>query len=150
MAADGTNGTAASELIEFVGTKINVQISNGAGVTVEDTLPAAVISSAQLLPTNLVFASSANLSVQATAHPEEFVVQAPVTGPGAAFTIAGFDATQDIVALPYAVFGSAPQILADTLATSGGALIASLNGTSQVLLAGITAGHLGASDFLPI
>ena len=76
MVASEANRATVSELMTFLGPQVHVEIAKGADVIISEIGPADAISAQLLIPTNLVFASSAALSVQATSHPDEFVMQA--------------------------------------------------------------------------
>jgi hypothetical protein len=152
MTGTVTGGATAYEKLSLSGSTDYVQISDGKSLVVNDTVPASAIAASSLLgaPRQMTFLSAANPSVQATVHPDEFVVQTPTTGASAAFNITGLDPTRDMIALSYAVFGNAQHILADTRSVSGGASIASLDGLTHVFIAGITPPHLSAANFLSI
>nr|WP_294518281.1 hypothetical protein [uncultured Rhodopila sp.] len=145
-------GGTAYEKLSLSGSTEYVQIGNGNSLVVNDAVPASAIAASILLgaPRQMAFLSTASSNIQATVHPDEFVVLTPTPGASAAFTIGGFDATQDLIGLSYAAFGNAQQILADTKSVSGGASIASLNGSTHLLVAGVALNHLGAADFLSI
>jgi hypothetical protein len=75
--------------------------------------------------------------------PDEFVFTNAAAG---AHTIAGFNPTQDMIELSSAQFGSFADVQAATTATAAGALI-QLGNSSSLLLAGLDAGSLHASNF---
>ena len=63
-----------------------------------------------------------------------------------AYTITGFNATQDMIELSSGMFGSFAAVEAATSSTAGGAMIHLGNSTS-LLLAGVDMASLHASNF---
>jgi Ca2+-binding RTX toxin-like protein len=91
-----------------------------------------------------IYSASANETLVATpTTPDEFVFASFAAG---AHTIAGFNATQDMIELPGAQFTSFAAVQAATTATAGGAVI-HLGASTSLLLAGVDATTLHASNF---
>ncbi|MGA9014775.1 MAG: WD40 repeat domain-containing protein [Acetobacteraceae bacterium] len=100
-----------------------------------------------LLDNNMrfIYGTSANETLAATpASPDEFVLTSLTTGSD---TISGFSPAQDMIEFSKAQFASVSDVLAaTTYAVSGGATINLPNGSS-LLLPGVDAGSLHASNF---
>ena len=90
-----------------------------------------------------IYSASAGETLAATPAPDEFVFTSFAEG---AHTIAGFNPTQDMIELNGARFGSFAAVQAATTSTVAGALI-QLDSSSSLLLAGVGAGSLHASNF---
>jgi len=91
-----------------------------------------------------IYSGSANETLAATpTTPDEFVFTAVAAG---AHTITGFNTTQDIIELPGAHFASFADVEAATTTTAGGAMI-NLGNSTSLLLAGVDATSLHASNF---
>ena len=79
----------------------------------------------------------------ATSQPDEFVLTSHMTG---LETISGFDPRQDVLELSKANFAAFADVQANFVASAGGALLA-LDGSSSLLLAGVTPGQLHGTNF---
>ena len=91
-----------------------------------------------------IYSTLANETLAATpATPDEFVFTSFAVG---SHTISGFNSTQDMIELSKAQFPSFTDVQAATSAISGGAMI-NLGKGSSLLLPGIDAGSLHASNF---
>ena len=91
-----------------------------------------------------IYSTSANETLAATpATPEEFVFTSFAAG---SHTISGFNPMQDMIEFSKAQFASFADVQAATSAISGGAMINLGNGSS-LLLPGVDAGSLHASNF---
>ena len=91
-----------------------------------------------------MYSGSAGETLTASAQvPDEFVFNNQAAG---AHSITGFNASQDIIELSAATFGSFAGVQQATTATSGGAMI-NLGHNSSVLLAGVDPTTLHASNF---
>ena len=92
-----------------------------------------------------IHSTSANDTLAATpTTPDEFVFTNVSAGD---HTITGFDVRQDIIELSRAVFGGFAAVQAATSAATGGTLI-HLGASSSLLLAGVDASSLLASNFV--
>jgi hypothetical protein len=91
-----------------------------------------------------IYSTSANETLVATsATPDEFVFSSFAAGSN---TIDGFNPVQDMIEFSKAQFASFTDVQAATSATSGGSMI-SLHDGSSLLLTGVDAGSLHASNF---
>ena len=91
-----------------------------------------------------IYSTSANETLAATpAAPDEFVFTSFAAG---SHTIDGFNPVQDMIEFSKAQFASFADVQAATSAISGGAMINLGNGSS-LLLPGVDAGSLHASNF---
>ena len=90
-----------------------------------------------------IYSTSAGETLAATPAPDEFVFTSFAEG---AHTIAGFNPTQDMIELNGVEFDSFAAVQAATTSTVGGALI-HLDNSSSLLLAGVDASSLHASNF---
>jgi WD40 repeat protein len=100
-----------------------------------------------LLDNNLrfIYSASANETLAATpASPDEFVFTSFAAG---SHTISGFSPVQDMIEFSKVQFPSFADVQAATSAVSGGAMINLGNGSS-LLLPGVEAGSLHASNFV--
>jgi hypothetical protein len=100
-----------------------------------------------LLDNNLrfIYSASANETLAATpASPDEFVFTSFAAG---SHTISGFSPVQDMIEFSKVQFPSFADVQAATSAVSGGAMIDLGNGSS-LLLPGVEAGSLHASNFV--
>jgi hypothetical protein len=92
-----------------------------------------------------IYSASANETLVATpTTPDEFVFTSFADG---AHTIGGFNPVQDLIEFSKAQFASSTDVQAAISATPGGAMIDLGNGSS-LLLSGIDAGSLHASNFV--
>jgi hypothetical protein len=91
-----------------------------------------------------IYSASANETLAATpATPDEFVFTSFAAG---SHTISGFNPAQDMIEFSKAQFASFTDVQAATSAISGGAMI-NLGDGSSLLLPGVDAGSLHASNF---
>ena len=91
-----------------------------------------------------IYSEAANETLAATpATPDEFVFTSFAAG---SHTIDGFNPVQDVIEFSKAQFASFTDVQAATSAISGGAMINLGNGSS-LLLPGVDAGSLHASNF---
>jgi len=91
-----------------------------------------------------ISSAAANETLTATpTTPDEFVFTGAAVG---AHTIAGFNVTQDVIELPGAQFANFAAVQSAISATSGGAVI-NLGNATSLLLAGVDATTLHASNF---
>ena len=93
---------------------------------------------------HFINATSTTGTLAATSQADEFVLTSHVIG---LETISGFDPSQDILELSKAHFTSFADVQAHSAASPGGALIA-LDGSSSLLLSGVTLGQLHATNFV--
>ena len=147
---DVTN-TANNEVFTYSGDNVTVQVMAGGKAVASDTVPVSAVSTQSLGgPMQFLYGSAANANLQATAEPDAFIIAAPAAGATSLITISGFNIMQDIIEVPYAKFGGASQIASETQAGAGGAVITSIDGSCQIVLSGVSATMLKASDFVPV
>ena len=92
-----------------------------------------------------IYSTSANETLKASpATPDEFVFTGFATG---SHTISGFNPVQDLIEFSKAQFASFADVQASTSAITAGAMI-NLGGGSSLLLPGVNAGSLHASNFV--
>ncbi len=116
-------------------------IASGALITNSDKSWTALGSDHNM---RFIYSASANETLTAApTTPDEFVFTNAASG---AHTIAGFNATQDIIELPGAQFAGFAAVQAAITATAGGAMI-NLGNSTSLLLSGVDATTLHASNF---
>jgi hypothetical protein len=147
---DVTN-SANYEVFTYAGASVGVQVVAGGKVVASDTVPASAVSAQSPGgPMQFLYGSAANPNLQATSLSDAFIIAAPAAGTTSVIAISGFNIMADIIELPYAKFGGAAQIASETHAGPAGAVVTSLDGSCQILLSGVNANTLKASDFMAI
>ena len=93
---------------------------------------------------HFISATPSTGTLAATSQADEFVLTSHVTG---LETISGFDPRQDILELSKANFAAFADVQANFVAAAGGTLLA-LDGSSSLLLSGVTPEQLHATNFV--
>ena len=93
---------------------------------------------------HFISGASTSVTLNATAGKDDFVFASHATG---AYSISGFDPSQDIVEFSKADFGNFADLQAHSTATGGGTLIA-LNSAGSLLIQGVQPSDLQSSNFV--